>query len=72
MNQEKDTDLTKIEENVYKLDSLGHPSVKYLYQHRLDQKLNESYDVPTESLYNHIIKCLKEAAAEALGNKSKG
>ena len=42
----------------------------FLYKKRLDEKLGESNFESTEECYQHLVKCIHEAAKEALGEKN--
>lgn len=50
----------------YNLDSLEQYSTRYLYSNRLEQKLVQTTRT-TEEEYEHIKRCITEAAQEALG-----
>ena len=41
----------------------------FLYKKRLDEKLGESNLESTEEWYEHLVKCIYQAAKEALGEK---
>ena len=41
----------------------------FLYKTRLDEKLGESNFESTEECYQHLVKCIHQAAKEALGEK---
>ena len=41
----------------------------FLYKKRLDEKLGESNFESTEEFCQHIVKCIHQAAKEALGGK---
>jgi hypothetical protein len=41
-----------------------------LYKKRLDEKLGEGNFESTEECYQHLIKCIHQAAKEALGEKT--
>ena len=53
----------------YNIDSLRDESTSFLYKRRLDEKLGESNFESTEEFYQHIVKCIHQAAKEALGEK---
>jgi hypothetical protein len=52
------------------IDSLRDESTSSLYKRRLDEKLGESNFESTEEFYQHIVKCIHQAAKEALGGKT--
>jgi len=54
---------------VYNIDSLRDESTSFLYKKRLDEKLGESHFESTEECYQHVVKCIHQAAKEALGEK---
>jgi len=41
----------------------------FLYRKRLDEKLGEGNFESTEECYRHLVKCIHQAAKEALGEK---
>jgi len=41
----------------------------FLYKKRSDEKLGESNFESTEECYQHLVKCIHQAAKEALGEK---
>jgi hypothetical protein len=40
-----------------------------LYKKRLDERLGESNFESTEECYQHLVKCIHQAAKESLGEK---
>jgi len=54
----------------YNTDSLKDESTSFLYKKRLDEKLGEDNFESTEECYQHLIKCIHQAAKEALGEKT--
>ncbi len=68
--KENPKDLGKKEneqEIKYNLEGLAHSSTRYLYQNRLDNLLNENTEQTNTDMYEHLKKCLHQAAKEALG-----
>ena len=55
---------------LYTIDSLRDESTSFLYKKRLDEKLGESNSESTEECYQHFVKCIHQAAKEALGEKN--
>ena len=53
----------------YNIESLQNESTKFLYQQRLNNKLNRNEFTDTEEMYNYLKNCIHEAAKEALGEK---
>ena len=53
----------------YNIESLQNESTKFLYQHRLNGKLNQNEFTDTAGMYSYIKKCIHEAAKKALGEK---
>jgi len=53
----------------YNTESLQNESTKFLYQQRLNNKLNQNEFTDTEEMYNYLKNCIHEAAKEALGEK---
>ena len=53
----------------YNIESLKNESTKFLYQQRLNNKLNRNEFTDTEEMYNYLKNCIHEAAKEALGEK---
>ena len=53
----------------YNVESLQNESTKFLYQQRLNNKLNRNEFTVTEEMYNYLKNCIHEAAKEALGEK---
>jgi len=54
---------------LYNIDSLRDESTSFLYKKTVDEKLGESNFVSTEECYQHLVKCIHQAAKEALGEK---
>lgn len=73
-NMKKDTpekpNNTISQEVKFNLHLLQDESIRQLYQKRLDQKLNEFRFTSLEETYQHVKECIKEAALEALGEKT--
>jgi len=53
----------------YNIESLQNESTKFLYQQRLNNKLNQNEFTDTEEMYNYLKNCIHKAAKEALGEK---
>jgi hypothetical protein len=53
----------------YNTESLQNESTKFLYQQRLNNKLNRKELTDTEEMYNYLKNCNHEEAKEALGEK---
>jgi hypothetical protein len=53
----------------YNIDSLQNESTKFLYQQRLNNKLNRNEFTDREEMYNYLKNCIDEAGKEALGEK---
>jgi hypothetical protein len=53
----------------YNIESLQNESTKFLYQQRLNKKLNRNEFTDTEEMYNYLKNCIPEAAKEGLGEK---
>jgi hypothetical protein len=58
-----------IQSPVYNIDSLRDESTSFLYKKRLDEKLGEGNFESTKDCYQHLVKCIHQAAKEALGEK---
>jgi len=56
-------------ETKFKIYLLQDESIRHLYQNRLDQKLVEFRFENLTETYEHVKKCIKEAALEALGEE---
>lgn len=72
--KENPKDLGKKEneqEIKYNLEGLAHSSTRYLYQNRLDNLLNENTEQTNTDMYEHLKKCLHQAAKEALGGSGR-
>ena len=69
-SRETITDCTGelLQSPLYNIDSLRDESTSFLYK-RLDGKLGESNFESTEECYQHLVKCIHQAAKEALGEK---
>ena len=44
----------------------------FLYKKRLDEKLGEGNFESTQDCYQHLVKCIHQAAKEALGENILG
>jgi hypothetical protein len=55
---------------LYNRDSLRDECTSFLYKKRLDEKLGESNFESTEECYQHLVKCIYQAAKESLGEKN--
>jgi hypothetical protein len=53
----------------HNIESLQNESPTFLYQQRLNNKLNRSEFTDTEEMYNYLKNCIHEAAKEALGEE---
>jgi len=51
------------------IDSLRDENTIFLYKKRLDEKLGEGNFESTEECYQHLFKCIHQAAKEALREK---
>src|SRR5215510_9937981 len=68
--EKKENTVTMVDKNrKYNIESLQNESTKFLYQQRLNNKLNQSKFTDTEEMYNYLNNCIHEAAKEALGEK---
>jgi len=66
----KEKNVTMVDKGrKYNIESLQNESTKFLYQQRLNGKLNQNEFTDTEEMYNYLKKCILEAAKEALGEK---
>jgi hypothetical protein len=54
---------------LYNIGSLRDESTSFLYKKGLDEKLGESNFETTEEGYQHLVKCIHQAAKGALGEK---
>jgi hypothetical protein len=54
---------------LYNIGSLRDESTSFLYKKRLDEKLGESNFESVEECYQYLVKCIRQAASEALGEK---
>lgn len=66
---DKTNDNNKITK--YNIESLENESTQFLYKRRLDDKLNSMSFNNIEEQYEKMIKCIHEAAKEAIGEKIK-
>jgi hypothetical protein len=57
---------------LYNIGSLRDESTSFLYKKRLDEKLGDSNFESTEECYQHLVKCIHQAAKGALGEKILG
>ena len=73
-HEEKNNVTVVDKEKKYNIESLQNESTKFLYQHRLNSKLNLNEFTDTEEMYKYLKTCIHEAAKEVLGEKvdSKG
>ncbi|XP_060524515.1 uncharacterized protein LOC132700934 [Cylas formicarius] len=55
----------------FNIQLLHDKSIRYLYQRRIDQKLEEFSLDDLGTTYEHIKTCIKEVATEALGEKEE-
>jgi hypothetical protein len=62
-----DCALEILQSPLYNTDSLRDESTSFLYKKRLDEKLGESNFESTGERYQHLVKCIRQAAKEALG-----
>ena len=54
----------------YNIDSVRDESSNFfLYKKRFDEKVGEGNFESTEECYQHLVKCIHQAAKEALGEK---
>ena len=53
----------------YNIETLQNESTEFLYQQRLNNKLNRNEFTDTEEMYNYLKNCIHEAAKKALGEK---
>jgi molybdopterin-guanine dinucleotide biosynthesis protein A len=51
------------------MDSLRDEITSYLYKKRIDENLGEIIFESTEECYQHLVKCIHQAAKEALAEK---
>jgi len=65
----QDCAVEVLQSPVYNIDSLRDESTSFLCKKRLDMKLGEGTSESTEECYQHLIKCVHQAAKEALGEK---
>jgi hypothetical protein len=61
--------LEKLQLTLYNIDSLRDESTRFLHKNRLDEKIGDSNFEGTEGCYQHLVKCIHQAAKEALGEK---
>jgi hypothetical protein len=54
---------------LYNIDSFKDESISFLYKKRLHEKLGESNFESTEECFQRLVKCIHQAAKEALGEK---
>ena len=68
--EKKENTVTMVYKKVqYNIESLQNESTKFLYQQRLNNKLNRNEFTDTEETCNYLKNCIHEAAKEALGEK---
>jgi len=65
--KERGQNIEKIKNIKYKIQNLLQDSIKYLYQKRLNEKLEEKI----EDIYGNILESIHRAVKEALGNQEK-
>ena len=68
-HEEKNNVTIVDKEKKYNIESLQNESTKFLYQQRLNSKLNRNEFTDTEEMYKYLKNCIHEAAKEALGGK---
>ena len=68
-HEEKNNVTIVDKEKKYNIESLQNESTKFLYQQRLNSKLNRNEFTDTEEMYKYLKNCIHEAAKEALGDK---
>ena len=69
---EEKNNVTMVDKKMkYNIGSLQNESIKFLYQQRLNSKLNRNEFTDTEEMYNYLKNCIHEAAKEALGEKEE-
>ena len=66
----KDCALELSQLPLYNINSLRAGSISFVYKNRLDEKIGESNFESTEECYQHLVKCIHQAAKEALGEKT--
>ena len=65
----KENSVTMVEKKrEYNIESLKNERT-FLYQQRLNNKLNQNEFTDTKEMYNYLKDCIHEAAKEALGEK---
>jgi hypothetical protein len=52
---------------VYNIDCLRDEITSFVYKKRPDEKFGEGNFESTEERYQHLVKCIHQAAKEALG-----
>jgi uncharacterized membrane protein len=68
--EKKENTVPVVDKNKkHNIESLQNESPTFLYQQRLNNKLNRSEFTDTEEMYNYLKNCIHEAAKEALGKK---
>jgi len=68
--EKKENTVTMVDKKrKYNIEILQNESTKFLYQQRLNNKLNRNKFTDTEEMYNYLKNCIHEAAKEALGEK---
>jgi hypothetical protein len=68
--EKKENTVPVVDKNKkYNIESLQNESTIFLYQQRLNNKLNRSEFTDTEEMYNCLKNYIHEAAKEALGEK---
>jgi hypothetical protein len=68
--QKKENTVTMVDKKrKYNIESPQNECTKFLYQQRLNNKLNQNEFTDTEDMYNYLKNCIHEGAKEALGEK---
>ena len=67
--EKKENTVTMVDKKRKYTESLQNESTKFLYQWRLNNKLNQNEFTDTEEMYNYSKKCIHEAAKKALGER---
>jgi hypothetical protein len=68
--EKKENTVPVVDKNKkYNIESLKNEITTFLYQQRLNNKLNRSEFIDTEEMYNYLKNCIHEATKEKLGEK---
>ena len=68
--EKKENTVTVVYKKVqYNIESLQNESTKFLYQQRLNNKLNQNEFTDTEEKYNYLKNCIHEANKGSTGRK---